>query len=170
MLVEVLVCWGGVNWKCQHVDLKIWKSDLWSYQLWYLGGVNLQIYPGKSENELWTLLRSLCTGISFLLFDCLKMVLIHHIVKCKVHSVLWQLELGGGQLAVSACRSGNLKIRSVRLSIVIPGGGVNLKIWAHLPFDALLHRRSFCITYERRNNRSLYIWTYLLNNRSLDII
>ena len=27
------------------------------------GGVNLKIYPGKSENELWTLI-SLCTGIS----------------------------------------------------------------------------------------------------------
>ena len=29
----------------------------------------------------------------------------------------------GGSLAVSACRSENLKIRSVKLSIVIPGGG-----------------------------------------------
>ena len=29
----------------------------------------------------------------------------------------------GGQLAVSACRSENLKIRSVKLSIVILGGG-----------------------------------------------
>ena len=64
---------------------------------------------------------SLCTGISFLLFDCLEMALIDRIVKCKVHSVLWQLE--GGQLAVSACRSENVKIRSVKLSIVIPGGG-----------------------------------------------
>ena len=34
--------------------------------LWQLvaGGVNLRIYPGKSENELSTLIRSLCTGIS----------------------------------------------------------------------------------------------------------
>ena len=29
--------------------------------------------------------------------------------------------------------------------------GVNLKIWAHLQFSALLHRRSFRITYERPN-------------------
>ena len=32
----------------------------------------------------------------FLLFDCLEMALIDHIVKCKVHSVLWQLVVGGG--------------------------------------------------------------------------
>ena len=31
--------------------------------------------------------------------------------------------VGGGQLAVSACRSENLKIRSVKLSILILGGG-----------------------------------------------
>ena len=30
---------------------------------------------------------------------------------------------------MSACRSENLKIRSVKLSIVIPGGGVNLQIY-----------------------------------------
>ena len=30
---------------------------------------------------------------------------------------------------------------------------VNLKIGAHLPFDSLLHRRSFRITYERPKNR-----------------
>ena len=29
--------------------------------------------------------------------------------------------------------------------------GVNLKIWAHLLFHALLHRRSFRIIYKRRN-------------------
>ena len=45
--------------------------------LWQLpGGVNLQIYPGKS--------------------DCFELALIDRIVKCKVHSVLWQLEVGGG--------------------------------------------------------------------------
>ena len=36
--------------------------------------------------------------------------------------------VGGGQLAVSACRSENLKIRSVKLSIMILGG-VNLQIY-----------------------------------------
>ena len=36
---------------------------------------------------------------------------------------------GGGQLAVSACRSENLKIRSVKLSIVIPGVVVNLQMY-----------------------------------------
>ena len=50
---------------------------------------------------------SLCTGISlylpiiwlfpyiFLLFDCFEWVLIDHIEKCRVHSVLWQFQMGG---------------------------------------------------------------------------
>ena len=72
----------------------------------------------------------------------------------------------GGQSAVWAGRPENMKIRSVKLSSLILGGfisftRVNLKIWAHLPFDALLHRRSFCITYERPNER---FTTYVLQN------
>ena len=70
----------------------------------------------------------------FLLFDCFKWALIDCIEKHRVHSALWQFQTGG---FVSFTR-------------------VNLKIWAHLPFDALLHRRSFRITYERPNN---HIWT-----------
>ena len=31
----------------------------------------------------------------FLLFDCCELALIDCIVKCKVHSVLWQLQVGG---------------------------------------------------------------------------
>ena len=56
----------------------------------------------------------------FLLFDCFEWVLIDCIVKCRVHSALWQFETGGS----------------------ISFTWVNLKIWAHLPFDASLHRRS----------------------------
>ena len=51
------------------------------------------------------------------------MALIDCIVKCKVHSVLWQLE----------------------------EGGVNLKIYLGKS-ENLLHRRSFRITYERPND------------------
>ena len=51
--------------------------------------VNLKIYP-KSENEL-LFLYALVFPYIFLLFDCFKWVLIHCIVKCKVHSVLWVL-------------------------------------------------------------------------------
>ena len=32
----------------------------------------------------------------FLLFDCFEWALIDRIVKCKVHSVLWQFQTGGG--------------------------------------------------------------------------
>ena len=32
----------------------------------------------------------------FLLFDCFEWALIDRIVKCKVHSVLWQFPKGGG--------------------------------------------------------------------------
>ena len=55
------------------------------------------------------LLLGLYAGISFLLFDCLEMVLIDRIVKCKVHSVLWQLEMGGGvNLKIYPGKSENL--------------------------------------------------------------
>ena len=58
------------------------------------GGVNLMIYPGKSGNEL-LVLNTLVFPYIFLLFDCFEWVLIDHIVKCKVHSVLWQFQGGG---------------------------------------------------------------------------
>ena len=32
----------------------------------------------------------------FLLFDCFEWALIDRIVKCKVHSVVWQFQPGGG--------------------------------------------------------------------------
>ena len=43
---------GGVNWQCQHVDLKIRSVKL---SVVIPGGVNLQMYQGKSENCLWYL-------------------------------------------------------------------------------------------------------------------
>ena len=58
------------------------------------GAVNLKIYPGKSENEL-LVLNTLVFPYIFLLFDCFKWALIDRIVKCKVHSVLWQFQVGG---------------------------------------------------------------------------
>ena len=57
------------------------------------GGVNLKIYP-KSENEL-LFLYALVFPYIFLLFDCFEWVLIDCIVKCNVHSVLWQFQWGG---------------------------------------------------------------------------
>ena len=66
-------------------------SVLWQFQP---GGVNLKIYPGKSENEL-LFLYALVFPYIFLLFDGFEWALIDHIVKCKVHSVLWQFQMGG---------------------------------------------------------------------------
>ena len=59
--------------------------------------------------------------------------------------VLVEVLVGGGQLAVSACRSENLKIRSVMLSIVILGG-VNLQIYLGKSENCLwyLHVSSMC--------------------------
>ena len=68
-------------------------SVLWQFPKWG-GGVHLKIYLGKSENEL-LVLNTLVFPYIFLLFDCFKWVLIDHIVKCKVLSVLWQFQVGG---------------------------------------------------------------------------
>ena len=34
----------------------------------------------------------------FLLVDCFEWALIGHIEKCRVHSVLWQFQMGGGSI------------------------------------------------------------------------
>ena len=65
-------------------------SVIWQFQ----GGVHLKLYLGKSENEL-LVLNTLVFPYIFLLFDCFEWVLIDSIVKCKVHSVLWQFQAGG---------------------------------------------------------------------------
>ena len=44
-----------------------------------------------------SMLYALVFPYIFLLFDCFESVLIDRIVKCKVHSVLWQFQLGGGK-------------------------------------------------------------------------
>ena len=43
----------------------------------------------------------------FLLFDCLELALIDCIVKCKVHSVLWHLPVGGVNLKIYLGKSEN---------------------------------------------------------------
>ena len=60
------------------------------------------------NSELLLGLYALVFPDIFLLFDCLEMVLIDHIVKCKVHSVLWQLEVGGVNLKIYLGKSENL--------------------------------------------------------------
>ena len=73
----------------------------------------------------------------FLLFDSFEWVLIDHIEKHRVHSALWQFQMGGG-------REGGF----------ISFTQVNLKIWAHLPFDALLPRTSLDVDI-------IYLFIYL---------
>ena len=68
------------------------------------------------------------------LFSCSTPNETLHKVKIDIYEAVYHFQLllqsasggvggVGGQLAVSACRSENLKIRSVKLSIVILGGG-----------------------------------------------
>ena len=62
------------------------------------GGVNLKIYPGKSENlplVSTCFLYALVGPYIFLWFDCFEWALIDCIEKCRVYSVLWQFWLGG---------------------------------------------------------------------------
>ena len=144
-------------------DIEKWRvhSVLWQFQM---GGYH-KFYLGKTDFSLyfliswlfrmgshwwhWKVESSLCAlAVSsggdiiiftwekltfpciFLLVDCFKWALIGDIEKLRVHSVLWQFQMGGSIVSFTL---------------------VNLKIWAHLLFYTLLHRRSFCITYERPN-------------------
>ena len=86
----------------------------------------------------------------FLLVDCCEWALIDHIEKRRVHSDLWQFQMGGGGyfLSLYILLIGNIgqwRVDSVLWQFWMGGGvsftWVNLKNWAHL-----LHRRSFHIT------------------------
>ena len=76
--------------KCK-VHSVLWQLPVGGYILRFTQ-VNL-----KMNSELLLGLYVLVFPYIFLLFDCLQMALINRIVKCKVHSVLWQLEVGGGK-------------------------------------------------------------------------
>ena len=47
-----------------------------------------------------SMLYALVFPCIFLLCDCFESVLIDHIVKCKVHSVVWQFQPGGVNLTI----------------------------------------------------------------------
>ena len=106
-------------------------------------------------------------------------VLIGNIEKCRVHLELWQFQLGGticlwylypyiywyflifsNKLTVSngfslmvwKCVAVTFLSSSFKWGEDISQSRFVCQIWAHLPFHALLHRRSFRITYERPNN------------------
>ena len=77
------------------IDLIV-KCKVHSVLYQFHWGGNLKIYLGKSENEL-LVLNTLVFPYIFLLFDCFEWALIDRIVKCKVHSLLWQFQVGGGK-------------------------------------------------------------------------
>ena len=97
------------------VNFKIYPKFMFQMSLHWPGGVNLQIYPGKSENlplVSTCLLYALVFPYIFLLFDCFKWVLIDRIEKCRVHSVLWQFHIGGVNLKIYPGKSENLPLVS----------------------------------------------------------
>ena len=76
----------------------------------------------------------------FLLVDCFEWALIGHIEQQRVCSVLWQFQMGGPSVLPPRGKSENLSSNE---------------------FYALLHRRSFRITYKRPNE---HFPIYLLGN------
>ena len=54
-----------------------------------------------------SMLYALVFPYIFLLFDCFESVLIDRIVKCKVHSVVWQFQMGGGVNLIIYPKSAN---------------------------------------------------------------
>ena len=101
-----------------HIEKQRVHSELWQFQMGGGGG-----REGGGPSALGIYMFSLCTGISlylpiiwlfpyiFLLFDCFEWALIDCIEKWRVHSELWQFQMGGREGFVSFTR-------------------VNLKIWA----------------------------------------
>ena len=86
------------------------------------GGVNLKIYPSKSENlplVSTCFLYALVSPYIFLLFDCFEWVLIDRIEKCRVDSVLWQFQTGGVNLKIYLGKSENLPLVSTCLLYVL---------------------------------------------------
>ena len=104
---------------------------------------------------LWYLYVYICTGISLYL-------LISWLFRMGSHWSHWTVKSSLSALAVSNGREG--------VGSIVSFTRVNLKIWAHLLFYALLHRRSFRITYERANNlhwtvlKYSRLWQWMLSN------
>ena len=144
----IFLLFGCFEWVLiDHIEKQRVHSELWQFQMGGREGgfgsftrVNLKIWAHYIiRSSVWLF------PYIFLLFDCFEWALIDHIEKQRVNSELWQFQMGGG-------REGGF----------VSFTRVNLKIWAHLPFDALLHRRSFRITYERPNKLyakySIHTW------------
>ena len=92
---------------------------------------------------LWYLYVYICTGISLYILISWPF---------QMGSYWWHWTAKSSLSALTVLNGGS----------VISFTWVNLKIWAHLPFHALLHRRSFRITYERPNKLfSAYSQSYI---------
>ena len=71
----------------------------------------------------------------FLLFDCFELALIDRIVKCKVHSVLWQFPKGGGVNLTFYPGKSEIYKAVYHFQLLLQsdtggGGGVNLTIYS----------------------------------------
>ena len=87
-----------------------------SNELALTGGVNLKIYPSKSENlplVSTCLLYALVFPYIFLIFDCFKWVLIDCIEKHRVDSVLWQFHMGGVNLKIYLGKSARFELLDI---------------------------------------------------------
>ena len=158
--------WMGSHW----LHWKA-KSLLWALAV-LNGGVNCQIYP-KSENLssfqvflISSYYLTVLNGCSLVPLKSVELTQCSGSFKWGGSSDLpqiWKFELtflifsyyltvlNGHSLATLK------SIEFTQCSGSFEWGGtirftLNLKIWAHLPFHALLHRRSFRITYERPKN------------------
>ena len=119
---------GGVNWQCEplvsvacflyalvfpyifllfdcfewvlidHIEKRRVHSELWQFQM---GGGQLAVWAFG----IYCFLYALVFPYIFLLFDCFKWVLIDHIEKPRVHSELWQFQMGGYILRFTWCHT-----------------------------------------------------------------
>ena len=174
--LHVLV-WGDSSTFCSHRQHWTVKSSL----------CTLAVSSGGSIC-LWYLYIYICTGISLYFLNswlfqmgshwwhwmaksslCVLAVLdggvYHKFYPCKTDISLyflisWLFRMGSHWWHWKA-------MSSLCVLAVLHGGSiisftqVNLKIWAYLPFHALLHRRSFRITYQRPKKRWNIRWNYI---------
>ena len=164
-----------------HLPLAIMNNT----EQWRGHSVVWQIWPGgPSAFGIYMFIYALVFPYICLLVDCFKWSLIGHIEQQRVCSVLWQFRTGGYMVSFTWVKTdfslyfpiswlfwmgshwSHWTVKSSISALAVSNGReggrsiisftrVNLKIWAHLLFYALLHRRTFRITYERPNNHYL---------------
>ena len=132
---------------------------LWIFLSLVQGGVvNLKIYLGKSENEL-LVLNTLVFPYIFLLFDCFEWVLIDRIVKCKVHSVLWQIQGGGVHLKLYLGKSENELL--VLNTLVFPYIFLLFDCFEWVLIDRIVKCKVHSVLWQFQAGRGVHLKIYL---------